>query len=126
MKILFALILCIIFLVCFISVLFGGKQNPALIALTPFSFIAFFGYFAAQFLNLDINLPNIGIRKRVLDLEKQHQELRKIATALFKLSLSTLGYAADTEKVATQIISLAKELGEYLDKDDIKLFLKNR
>lgn len=126
MKILFALILCIIFLVCFISVLFGVKQSPALIALTPFSFIAFFGYFAAQFLNLDINLPNIAIRKRVLDLEKQHRELRKISTALFKLSLLTLGYSSDTEKMAKQIISLSKELGIYLDLDDISLFLKNR
>ncbi len=125
MKILFAIILGIIFLFCFTALFFGNFNTNALIAFTPVSFIAFFGYLASQFLGLDINLPAISIRKRVSYLESNQKELKHIVTAFYKFQLMSItmqNMSVGKEKLAKKHNEIAEEIKEYIG-DDIKDFM---
>lgn len=126
MKSLFGIILATIFLTCFGIILFGNTINPAIIALTPISFIVFVVYFCSVFLNLEISSKTISIRKRVSDLESNQQELKNITTALYKLLLINFGLInklMDTGNFKKMHKLISKEIEQYFDINDLDEFL---
>ncbi len=112
-------------MICFVGVFFLNPKNDALIALTPISFIAFFGYFAVQFLGLDINLPPLSIRKRVSYLENNQKELKHIVTAFYKLhriSVALRDIKGSSTKIAKMNFLIEDEIKHLLDDNEIDTF----
>jgi len=126
MKILFAIILCIIFLICFSVILFTDNPNTGIIAFAPVSFFVFVTYFGVVFLNLEISSKTISIKKRVQVLENSNKELKLLTTSLYKLVLISLGVSIkipnSSELVAKHKL-IQKDIEPYLDADDLLIFL---
>ena len=127
MKILFGFILSIIFLICFVVAIFFKPSNPAIIAFTPFSFIAFVAHFCVQFLDLDINIFQTKIKKRVLSLETTQKELEQVIKSLYHLTMinfNSTKYSTIPEEFGELTKSILDELNKFVDDEDFKDKLK--
>ncbi|NQV17024.1 MAG: hypothetical protein HQ534_00555 [Armatimonadetes bacterium] len=95
--------------------------------LTIFTISILFIYFLVFFLNLEIISKWVSVKERMNHLEKKQQELRKIATALYKLLLIALTYdsmVSENKKIASLMSSIKKDIEKYLDETNINSFLK--
>lgn len=125
MKILFAFILAMLFLISFSFIIFTENPNAGIITFTPVSFLVFVVYFGHVFLNLEISSKTISIKKRVQGLETSHKELMHIATSLYKLLM--ILFASKQTKFASkkflnEYMKISLDIDKYLDEDEINSF----
>ena len=129
MKVLFAFILAILFLIGFFFILFTDNPNTGIITFTTLSFLVFVIYFGHVFLNLEISSKFISIKKRVSDIEKNQKELKHIATIFYKLLFLNTQFAkTDIHSdlylaLITKHTAIKKSLIPYLDRTEIDSFV---
>ena len=126
MKILFFVVLSIIFLISFSVVLFHHNPNTGINAFLPVSFLTLVVYIGHVFLNLEISTKAISIRKRIKVLENSNTELMQLSTSFYKLIILNFGLInrlIDSGGYKDKHKLIRKEVDKYINSNDLLIFL---